>query len=210
MELERPFPRQRHSDQDLTPRRRRSRHQACSDQLPRRNGIGHGHRARGAATVNPTTAVVRWANEGGCVCAMATRGEQGSSKIVSDAPPRAGSLVGPASATIPRSHATAASRAVRKSSRMPRQPARRAALVGPPSATTPFFLPNYARSLIAAVTANKAARAINIHPDNVGRSLTTVSVPDAGVPGGASLEGTCDVVLAWGPGTVPATRKEIV
>src|SRR3954452_12126940 len=91
-----------------------------------------------------------------------------------------------------------------------RQPARRAALVGPPSATTPFFLPDYARSLIAAVTANTAARAINIHPDNVGRSLTTVSVPDAAVPGGASLEVTCDVVLTWGPRTVPTTRTVIV
>src|SRR5260221_12530896 len=48
---------------------------------------------------------------------------------------------------------------------------------------------NYARSLIAAATANTAARVSNIHPDNVGRSFTTVSVPEAAAPVAASLEG---------------------
>src|SRR5260370_24357364 len=66
------------------------------------------------------------------------------------------------------------------------------------------------RCLIAAVTANAAARGINIHPDNVGRSLTTVSVPDAAAPGGASLEVTCDVVLMCAPRIVPRTLMVIV
>src|SRR5260221_14692283 len=66
------------------------------------------------------------------------------------------------------------------------------------------------RSLTAAVTANAAARVINIHPDNVGTSLTTVRVPDAAAPGAASLEVTCDVVLTCAPRTVPCTLTVIV
>src|SRR6266540_1932274 len=106
-----------------------------------------------------------------------------------------------------------------------RQPARRAALVGQASATSLLTLQhcgskivhtsrpiqaNYARSLIAAVTANSAARVMNIHPDNVGRSLTTVSAPDAAAPGGASLEVTCDVVLTCAPMAAPRTLRVIV
>jgi hypothetical protein len=68
----------------------------------------------------------------------------------------------------------------------------------------------YVRSLIAAVAANAAARVINIHTDNVGTSLSTVSVPDAAAPGGASLEVTGDVVLMWAPITVPLTLTVIV
>src|SRR4029077_53957 len=51
---------------------------------------------------------------------------------------------------------------------------------------------------------------INIHPDNVGMSESTVSVPDAALPGGASLEVTVDVVLTCGPRTVPFTLTVIV
>ena len=69
---------------------------------------------------------------------------------------------------------------------------------------------DYARSLIAAVTANAAARVINIQPDNVGTSLTTVSVPDAAAPGAASLEVTCDVVFTCAPRAVPFTLTVIV
>src|SRR5258708_18394197 len=69
---------------------------------------------------------------------------------------------------------------------------------------------DYARSLIAAVTANAAARVINIQPDNVGTSLTTVRVPDAAAPGAASLEVTCDVVLMCAPRAIPFTLTVIV
>ena len=65
--------------------------------------------------------------------------------------------------------------------------------------------------MIAAVTANTAARIINVHPDNVGTAEeVTVSVPDAAAPGGASLEVTCDVVLTCVPRTVPRTLTVIV
>ena len=64
--------------------------------------------------------------------------------------------------------------------------------------------------MIAAVTANAAARVINIQPDNVGTSLTTVSVPDAAAPGAASLAVTCDVVLMCVPRTIPFTLTVIV
>ena len=66
------------------------------------------------------------------------------------------------------------------------------------------------RSLIAAAMANAAARVINIHPDNVGISETTVSVPDALAPGAASLEVTCEVVLMCGPRDMPFTLTVIV
>ena len=69
---------------------------------------------------------------------------------------------------------------------------------------------DYARSLVAAVTASATARVINIHPDNMGRSFTTVSVPDAAAPGGASLEVTCDVVLMCAPIAAPRTLTVIV
>ena len=69
---------------------------------------------------------------------------------------------------------------------------------------------DYVRTLIVAVTANTAARVINSHPDKVGRSLTTVSVPDAAAPGGASLEVTCDVVLMCAPRAIPFTLTVIV
>jgi hypothetical protein len=66
------------------------------------------------------------------------------------------------------------------------------------------------RSLIAAVTANAAARVINIHTDNAGTSLSTVSVADAAAPGGELLEVTCDVVLMCVPRAVPCTLTVIV
>ena len=69
---------------------------------------------------------------------------------------------------------------------------------------------DYVLSLIAAVTANTAARVINIHPDNEGISDVTVSVPDAAAPGGASLEVTCDVVLTCAPRAAPRTLTVIV
>ena len=64
--------------------------------------------------------------------------------------------------------------------------------------------------MITAVTANAAARVINIHPDNVGISEFTVSVPDAAAPGGALLEVTCDVVLMCAPRAIPFTLTVIV
>src|SRR5204862_4806018 len=69
---------------------------------------------------------------------------------------------------------------------------------------------DYARSLVAAVTASATARVTNIHTDNEGRSFTTVSVPDAAAPGGASLEVTCDVVLMCAPIAAPRTLTVIV
>ena len=61
-----------------------------------------------------------------------------------------------------------------------------------------------------AASASAVAKVINIHPDNVGMSPTTVSVPDAAAPGGASLEVTCDVVLMCVPIAAPRTLTVIV
>jgi hypothetical protein len=81
-----------------------------------------------------------------------------------------------------------------------------------PAGTRPVTAipPGYARILIAAVTANAAARVINPQSDNAGTSLSTVSVPDAAMPGAASLEVTCEVVLTCGPRVVPTTLTVIV
>ena len=79
-----------------------------------------------------------------------------------------------------------------------------------PSTRTDQIQANYARSLTAAIAANTTPRAISIQPDNVGTSPTTVSVPDAAAPGGASLDVTCDVMLTCGPRIVPTTLTVIV
>src|SRR4051812_3767272 len=68
----------------------------------------------------------------------------------------------------------------------------------------------HARRFNAAATANAAARAINVHPDNVGIAPVTVSVPDAASPGEVSLEVTCDVVLMCVPIADPRTLTVIV